>query len=112
MLEQGLALCRASDNRIWLPIVAGLGYAYALQGRLAEGHALLKEAITTNRTGGLQGMPPGSHGSARFVDWRGAVRRPSSMRARRSPWPASRRRAATRHRVIPAWYGPCPRQPS
>jgi tetratricopeptide (TPR) repeat protein len=26
-------------------VAAGLGYAYALQGRLAEGHALLEEAI-------------------------------------------------------------------
>jgi hypothetical protein len=28
------------------PIAAGLGYAYALQGRLAEGRALLEEAIS------------------------------------------------------------------
>jgi hypothetical protein len=41
-LEPGLALCRASGSRSgWLrPMVAGLGYAYALQGRLAEGRAL------------------------------------------------------------------------
>jgi tetratricopeptide (TPR) repeat protein len=53
VLEQGLALCRASDNRDSLSaIVAGLGSAYALQGRLAEGRALLEEAITENiRTG-------------------------------------------------------------
>src|SRR5262249_2101161 len=39
----------------WLrPIAAGLGYAYALQGRLAEGRALLEEAISvTLRTGAL-----------------------------------------------------------
>jgi hypothetical protein len=38
MFDQGLALGRASDLRIWLPnIAAGLGAAYALQGRLAEG---------------------------------------------------------------------------
>ena len=57
MLEQGLALCRASGNRIWFPrIAADLGYAYALQGRLAEGRALLEEAISEGvRTGGLQG---------------------------------------------------------
>jgi tetratricopeptide (TPR) repeat protein len=36
--------------------VAGLGYAYALQGRLAEGHALLEEAISEGvRTGTQQG---------------------------------------------------------
>jgi len=47
VLEQGLALGRASGNWNWLRvIVADLGYAYALQGRLAEGHALLEEAIS------------------------------------------------------------------
>ena len=46
MWEEGLALCRASDDRNDLrPIVAGLGFAYALQGRLAEGRALLEEGI-------------------------------------------------------------------
>ena len=57
VLEQGLALCRASGNRTWLrAIVAGLGYASALQGRLAEGRALLEEAISESiRTGALQG---------------------------------------------------------
>jgi tetratricopeptide (TPR) repeat protein len=45
MLEQGLALCRASGNRNQLhTIMAGLGSAFALQGRLAEGRALLEEA--------------------------------------------------------------------
>ena len=38
-------------------IAAGLGYAFALQGRLAEGRALLEEAISENiRTGGLRGL--------------------------------------------------------
>jgi tetratricopeptide (TPR) repeat protein len=47
VLEQGLALCRISGNRDWLrPIMAGLGSASALQGRLAEGRALLEEAIS------------------------------------------------------------------
>ena len=56
VLDQGLALCRASGNRDWLrAIVAGLGYASALQGRLAEGRALLEEAISESiRTGALQ----------------------------------------------------------
>jgi class 3 adenylate cyclase/tetratricopeptide (TPR) repeat protein len=55
VLEQGLALCRASGNRIWLrSIMAGLGSAYALQGRLAEGRVLLEEAISESiRTGAL-----------------------------------------------------------
>jgi class 3 adenylate cyclase/tetratricopeptide (TPR) repeat protein len=53
VLEPGLALCRASGNRDWLRgIAAGLGYAYALQGRLVEGRALLEEAISESvRTG-------------------------------------------------------------
>jgi tetratricopeptide (TPR) repeat protein len=56
VLEPGLALCRASGNRAQLRgITAGLGSAYALQGRLAEGRALLEEAISeTIRTGALQ----------------------------------------------------------
>ena len=56
VLEPGLALCRASGNRNWLrPIGAGLGSAYALQGRLAEGRMLLEEAIMEDiRTGALQ----------------------------------------------------------
>jgi tetratricopeptide (TPR) repeat protein len=43
VLEQGLALCRASGYRSGAlrVIVAGLGAASALQGRLAEGRALL-----------------------------------------------------------------------
>jgi tetratricopeptide (TPR) repeat protein len=57
VLETGLALCRASGNRDWLRfIVGGLGSAYALQGRLVEGRALLEEGISESiRTGGLQG---------------------------------------------------------
>ena len=60
VFDQGLALCRASGNRTWLrPIAAGLGSASALQGRLAEGRALLEEAISESiRTGGLLGLAP------------------------------------------------------
>jgi tetratricopeptide (TPR) repeat protein len=56
VLDQGLALCRASGNRSWFRVIAAsLGYASALQGRLAEGHALLEEAISeSSRTGALQ----------------------------------------------------------
>jgi tetratricopeptide (TPR) repeat protein len=57
VLDQGLALCRASGNWNWLPrIAAGLGAAAALQGRLAEGRALLEEAISESiRMGMLYG---------------------------------------------------------
>ena len=57
VLDQGLALCRASGNWLWLRTTAAwLGYAAALQGRLAEGRALLEEAISESlRTGVLTG---------------------------------------------------------
>ncbi len=57
VLEQGLALCRASGYRGgWLRLIAaGLGYASTLQGRLAEGHALLEEWVREGiRTGAPQ----------------------------------------------------------
>jgi tetratricopeptide (TPR) repeat protein len=57
-LDQGLALCRASGNRDSLQVIAaGLGSAYALQGRLAEGRALLEEAISENIRTGAQQIP-------------------------------------------------------
>jgi class 3 adenylate cyclase/tetratricopeptide (TPR) repeat protein len=58
VLEQGLALGRASGNQnVARQIAASLGYACALQGRLAEGRALLEEALSESlRTGGLMGQ--------------------------------------------------------
>jgi hypothetical protein len=58
VLEQGLVLCRASGNRTWMrPIAASLGYASALQGHLAEGRALVEEAISEGiRMGSLPGQ--------------------------------------------------------
>jgi tetratricopeptide (TPR) repeat protein len=53
--EEGLALCRATGNSapLWA-IVGGLGEAYAHTGRLAEGLALLEEALGEDfRTGRL-----------------------------------------------------------
>ena len=48
-LEQGLAFCRTSGTPDWCTaVVACLGSAYALQGRLAEGRALLEAGITKN----------------------------------------------------------------
>jgi tetratricopeptide (TPR) repeat protein/MoxR-like ATPase len=57
--DQGLALCRASGNRTVLRgIAAGLGYASALQGRLAEGCTLLEEAISEGiRIGAMVNQP-------------------------------------------------------
>src|SRR4029453_2082525 len=56
VFDQGLSLCRASGNRTELRgMASGLGYASALQGRLAEGRALLEEAISESiRTGRRQ----------------------------------------------------------
>jgi tetratricopeptide (TPR) repeat protein len=58
VFDQGLALCRASGMQNLLPvIVAGLGYAAALQGHLAEGRALLEEGISVCiGTGALFGL--------------------------------------------------------
>jgi tetratricopeptide (TPR) repeat protein len=58
VLQPGRALCRAAGDRGWLrPIAGGLGSAFALQGRLAEGRALLEEAIREDiRTGALTGQ--------------------------------------------------------
>jgi class 3 adenylate cyclase/tetratricopeptide (TPR) repeat protein len=55
VFDQGLALCRASGDRSnWRSIAADLGLAYALQGRLTEGRALLEEGIREGiRTGAL-----------------------------------------------------------
>src|SRR5262249_49195584 len=57
VLEHGLALCRASGNRVLLRVTAAdLGSAAALQGRLTAGRALLEEAISESiRTGSLLG---------------------------------------------------------
>ena len=57
VLEPGRALCRAAGDRTNLRVImAGLGYAAALQGRLTEGRMLLEEAIREDsRTGGWTG---------------------------------------------------------
>jgi class 3 adenylate cyclase/tetratricopeptide (TPR) repeat protein len=60
MFDQGLALCRASGHRTNLRVIAaGLGYASALQGRLAEGRALLEEATRESIRTGARQMPDG-----------------------------------------------------
>ena len=55
ILDQGLTFCRATDNKDWSRwIMAGLGHAYALTGRLADGCALLEEVLREDiRTGAL-----------------------------------------------------------
>ena len=63
-LEPGLALCRASGNRAWLqPLAGNLGSAYALQGRLAAGRALLEETISESISTGTR------LGHALWVRW-------------------------------------------
>jgi predicted ATPase/class 3 adenylate cyclase len=68
LLDQGMALCRAADNwNAGRPIAAALGYACALAGRLAEGRALLEEALReSRRMGALQGQ-------TLYVAWLSAV---------------------------------------
>jgi len=64
VLEQGLAICRATgDWDLLRPTVASLGYAYALHGRLAEGCALLEEGIRE----GIRRGEVGNH--TRWVAW-------------------------------------------
>ena len=55
VLDQGLAFCRATDNRDWSrSIAAGLGHAYALVGHIREGVTLLEDALRDDiRTGAL-----------------------------------------------------------
>jgi tetratricopeptide (TPR) repeat protein len=55
VLDQGLTLCRATDNRDWSRWIAvGLGHAYALTGLITEGRALLEEGLRDDiRTGSL-----------------------------------------------------------
>jgi class 3 adenylate cyclase/tetratricopeptide (TPR) repeat protein len=58
VFDQGLALCRASGNRTELRgIAAGLGSGYALHGRLAEGRALVEEAIRESIHTGARQIP-------------------------------------------------------
>jgi tetratricopeptide (TPR) repeat protein len=50
VLDRGLVLCRTADNRdSGRAIAGGLGYAYALAGRHAEGRALLEETLKESR---------------------------------------------------------------
>ena len=54
-LEQGLAVCRASGALAWWGGIAlDLGAVYTLQGRLAEGRALLEEAARTSLPHGVR----------------------------------------------------------
>jgi tetratricopeptide (TPR) repeat protein len=56
VLEPGLVLCRASDNRDWLQVIAaGLGTAYALRGQLTEGRVLLEESLSESLRTGARG---------------------------------------------------------
>jgi predicted ATPase len=68
VLDQSLVLCRAADNwNVGRGTAAGLGYAYALVGRLAEGRALLEEVLRESRRSGAL------HAQSRYVTWLSAV---------------------------------------
>src|SRR2546428_6461781 len=96
--DQGLALSRASGNRNMLTtIVASLGYAAALQGRLAEGRTLLEEAIRESLSTGAchavhwAWLSEVCRLAGRGEDaWQHAARTPGSTPTRRSTWPGSR----------------------
>jgi class 3 adenylate cyclase/tetratricopeptide (TPR) repeat protein len=54
-LEQGLALCRATDVRLWLgEIAADLGLAYALVGRIDDALPVLEFALEEAASTGLR----------------------------------------------------------
>jgi tetratricopeptide (TPR) repeat protein len=112
VLEQGLALCRASGNRDFLrTIVASLGYAYALQMRLAEGCALLEEGISENIRTGARQRPL-------WVAWLSEVYRLAGrgeeawQHARQALDLAAQGTRGQGARTPPAWRCPCPRRPS
>jgi tetratricopeptide (TPR) repeat protein len=68
VLDQSLALCRAADNwHVGRGSAAGLGYAYALVGHLAEGRTLLEEALRESRRSGAL------HMQSRYLAWLSAV---------------------------------------
>jgi predicted ATPase/class 3 adenylate cyclase len=68
VLDQSLALCRAADDwNIGRGTAAGLGYAYALVGRLAEGRALLEEVLRESRHSGVL------QAQSLYVAWLSAV---------------------------------------
>jgi tetratricopeptide (TPR) repeat protein len=114
VLDQGLALCRASGNRSNLrPIAAGLGYAYALQGRLVEGRALLEEAISENVRNGRTAKIPLGRLAQRGLSAGGTPRRGLAARAPSArPGPAAQGTRGRGARAAPAWCRPCPRRPS
>ena len=115
VLDQGLALCRASGNRNWLqPIAADLGSAYALQGRLAEGRVLVEEAIRESiRTGALGYR---SRLVAQLSEvCRLAGRGEEAWQHARQALDLARQQKERGHealRAAPAWRRPCPRRPS
>jgi class 3 adenylate cyclase/tetratricopeptide (TPR) repeat protein len=54
-LERGLALCRATENHLWLgEIAADLGLAYALAGRIDDALPVLEFALKEAATTGLR----------------------------------------------------------
>ena len=91
---------------------ASLGYAYALQGRLAEGRTLLEEAISdTLRTGGLHDQ---AHRVAWLSEvWRLAGRREEAGQHARQALDLARQQKARGQRgarAAPAWRRPGPRR--
>ena len=83
--DQGLPLrlCLRQPGSGCDPSQQALGYAPALRGRLAEGRALLEEAISEGIRIGANGriIPAGSHGSSRSVVSAGHDDEPSVARA-------------------------------
>ena len=115
LLDQGLALCRATDNwNMGRPIAAALGYACALAGRLVEGRALLEEALRAGfRMGAL-------HNQSRYVAQLSAVcllagRVDEAFQHARQALALARQygeRGYEAHCALPAGRRPCPGRPA
>jgi DNA-binding winged helix-turn-helix (wHTH) protein/tetratricopeptide (TPR) repeat protein len=112
VLEQGLALCRASGNRDWLTgIMASLGSASALQGRLAEGRALLEEAIREEiSTGALRGNAAHLTRLSEVCRLEGRGEEAWQQAPGARPGPAAQGTRERGARAAPVWCCPCPRQ--
>ena len=97
--SQGLALCRASGDRILVAQRSRRAWAMPMRSRGASrrgARCWRRRSAKASARAGCKVRPPGSPGSARSVVWRDAARRPGSTPTRPSTWPGSRRHAGTR----------------
>ena len=97
VLERAMGLCQDWHIPLFLPrLAAALGLAYALEGRVAAGLALVEHGVEQEVARDDRGIwRPWSPASARRICWRAAWRRRANAPRRRSISPASTSNAAT-----------------